>query len=230
MIGEVHVDRHCSNHDTTCYYFRTRLACLTKFSITPSKASLSPSALSFRVSQYSSTSLARAVNSSSVRMCARNSSSRKLESAASVVVQSIFVVPKSSSGGGGGPFRFRLDLCVDTWSSEAEDALSCRSRTRELLRRPSDGECEPRCRPVEGRMSFFCLEAGRISSRSTGTPNETKNRRRIRERTQFGGCKGGGATSCDHRERLRSVRKTEYFSGIEYGGASCWVVGNSSSR
>lgn len=189
------------------HYFRTRRACLTRFSITPSNASLSPSALSFRVSQYSRTSLARAVSSSSVRMCARNSSSRKLDSAASVVVQIIFVVPSSSSGGGAGPLRLRLDLFVDPWSSEAEDALSGRSRTRELFRRPSHGECESRCKPVEGRMSFFCFEAGSISSRSTGTPNETKNSRRIRERTQFGGCKGGGATSCDHKERLRSVRK-----------------------
>lgn len=79
-------------------------------------------------------------------------------------------------------------------------------------------------------MSFFCFEAGRISSRSTGTPNETKNSRRIRERTQFGGCKGGGATSCDHRERLRSVRKIEYLSGVEYGGPGFCVVGKSSSR
>lgn len=79
-------------------------------------------------------------------------------------------------------------------------------------------------------MSFFCFEAGSISSRSTGTPNETKNSRRIRERTQFGGCKGGGATSCDHKERLRSVRKIEYFSETEDGGASFWVVGNSASR
>ena len=59
-------------------------------------------------------------------------------------------------------------------------------------------------------MSFFCFEAGRISSRSTGTPSETRKRRRMRDRTQFGGCKGGGATSCDHRERLRSVRKIEF--------------------
>ena len=63
-------------------------------------------------------------------------------------------------------------------------------------------------------MSFFCFEAGRISSRSTGTPSETKNSRRMRERTQFGGCRGGGATSCDHSDRLRSVRKIGWFSGV----------------
>ena len=36
-----------------------------------------------------------------------------------------------------------------------------------------------------GRTSFFCFEAGRISSRSTGTPRETRKRRRIRDLTQF---------------------------------------------
>lgn len=59
----------------------------------------------------------------------------------------------------------------------------------------------------DGRTSFFCFEAGRISSRSTGTPNETRNKRRIRERIQSGGCSGGGATSWDQREALRGVRK-----------------------
>ena len=53
---------------------------------------------------------------------------------------------------------------------------------------------------VKGKTSFFCLLAGRISSRSTGTPNETRKRRRMRERTQFGGCRGGGAMSWVQRE------------------------------
>lgn len=59
---------------------------------------------------------------------------------------------------------------------------------------------------IFGRISFFCLLAGRISSRSTGTPRETRKRRRMRERIQLGGCKGGGATSWDQREAERSVR------------------------
>lgn len=50
-------------------------------------------------------------------------------------------------------------------------------------------------RMVEGRISFFCLDAGRISSRSTGTPRDTRKRRRIRERIQLGGWRGGAATS-----------------------------------
>lgn len=98
--------------------------------------------------------------------------------------------------------------------------------------RPSEGEVELLRKPVDGRMSFFCLEAGSISSRSTGTPSETKKSRRMRERTQLGGCKGGGATSCDHRERLRSVRKIEGFSSTEDDGKATefWVVGNTSSK
>ncbi len=68
-------------------------------------------------------------------------------------------------------------------------------------------EPEEVVRRREGRTSFFCLEAGRISSRSTGTPRETRKRRRMRERIQSGGWSGGGATSCDQREAERGVRK-----------------------
>lgn len=59
-------------------------------------------------------------------------------------------------------------------------------------------------------MSFFCFEAGKISSKSTGTPSDTKKRRRMRDRTQLGGCRGGGATSWDQSDRLRSVRNIEF--------------------
>lgn len=65
------------------------------------------------------------------------------------------------------------------------------------------GEEEDLDRWIEGKMSFFCLEAGRISSRSTGTPRETRKRRRMRDRIQLGGWSGGGATSWDQREALR---------------------------
>jgi hypothetical protein len=67
---------------------------------------------------------------------------------------------------------------------------------------------------MEGRTSFFCFEAGRISSRSTGTPRETRKRRRMRDLTQFWGWRGGGATSWDQRERERSVLKIAEESGI----------------
>ena len=54
-------------------------------------------------------------------------------------------------------------------------------------------EREPRL--VEGSTSFFCLEAGRISSRSTGTPRETRKSRLMRERSQLGGESGGGVNN-----------------------------------
>lgn len=53
---------------------------------------------------------------------------------------------------------------------------------------------------ISGRMSFFCLEGGRISSRSTGTPRLIRKSRRIRDCVQLGGCRGGGVMSCFHRE------------------------------
>jgi hypothetical protein len=70
----------------------------------------------------------------------------------------------------------------------------------------------------EGSTSFFCLEeAGRISSRSTGTPRETRKSRRMRERIQSGGCSGGGATSWDQSEAERGVRKTGLSSAERAG-------------
>lgn len=60
-----------------------------------------------------------------------------------------------------------------------------------------------------GRTRRFCLDGGRISSRSTGTPRDTRKSRRIRLRVQFGGAIGGGCSNCCHRERERSVRKAE---------------------
>lgn len=71
-----------------------------------------------------------------------------------------------------------------------EDALSPALRRERGVERESvelRGEFEAGFRFVEGRMSFFCLEAGRISSRSTGTPRDTRKRRLILERIQFGG-------------------------------------------
>ena len=198
-------------------YLRTRLACFTRFSITPSNASLSSNALALLFNQYSSTSLAFVVKSSNFLTCARSSLSVMFDKAAWVVAHNIFVACTSSSGGDGGPFRFREALAEEGWSMDTEDALSCFNRTREPGRRPPGGDCELLRKCIEGRISFFCFEAGRISSRSTGTPSETRNKRRMRDRTQLGGCKGGGATSCDQSERLRSVRNTEFGSDGGFG-------------
>ncbi|KAF2788516.1 hypothetical protein K505DRAFT_107689 [Melanomma pulvis-pyrius CBS 109.77] len=142
-------------------------------------------------------------------MCSCSSSSVKLPSAASVVAHSIVVELMSSCGGGRGPFRFLSDLDAEE-SIDAEDAFSFFTRPSAPLRPSADGRGDfspGMC--MDGRMSFFCLDAGKISSRSTGTPRDTRNRRRIRDRTQSGGWRGGGATSCDHSDRLRSERNMD---------------------
>ena len=82
-----------------------------------------------------------------------------------------------------------------------------------------------------GRTRRFCLEGGNISSRSTGTPSETRNRRRIRLLVQFGGAIGGGWRSCCHNESDRSEGKAV---PVMSEGADCAVVdlesGNIMSR
>lgn len=76
-----------------------------------------------------------------------------------------------------------------------------------------------------GRTSRFCFEGGRISSKSTGTPSETRNRRRMRLRVQLGGCMGGGETSCCQRDRDLSERKGEELV-MSNGGMSDDGVGS----
>jgi hypothetical protein len=157
-----------------------------------------------RFCQYSKTSPARPLRSSSRFTCARSSSSVKLDSAASVVEQSIVVELMSSCGGDGGPLRFRSDFDADE-SIEADEAFSLFTRPSAPFRSSAEGRGDRS--PgigMEGSMSFFCLEAGNISSRSTGTPSDTRNKRLILDRTQSGGCNGGGAMSCDHSDVLRS--------------------------
>jgi hypothetical protein len=177
-----------------------------------------------RFCQYSNTSLARTSRSFSRWTCPSSSSLVKFWSAASVVEHSIVVLLMSNSGGGGGPFLFLSGFEADE-STDVDDAFSPSRFTRPRAPlRPSDegrGDLSPGMW-IEGRMSFFCLEAGRISSRSTGTPRETRNSRRIRERTQSGGCSGGGATSCVHNDLLRSVRNIDRASSAANRlGISC---------
>jgi hypothetical protein len=185
------------------FYFRVFLACFTRFSITPSKASLSPIFSSVRFFQYSNASLATLSMASSLATCALSSSSVMPFSASSVVMHKCRPATRSSSGCGGGPLRF-LDgfPCVST---EVDEVLPSPCRKRDTDRESLDVRDEPVVRLREGRTSFFCFEAGRISSRSTGTPSETRNRRRMRERIQSGGARGGGATSCDHSDADRGV-------------------------
>ena len=161
-----------------------------------------------RFCQYAKTSFARSFSSSSRLICARSSSSVKLPSAASVVEQSLVVDPMSSSGAGAGPFLFPAFDADE--STDVEEAFSFLTLPNAPLRPSAEGlgDFSPGMW-IDGKTSFFCLDAGRISSRSTGTPSDTKNNRRMRERTQSGGCRGGGATSCDHSDSLRSERNID---------------------
>lgn len=82
-----------------------------------------------------------------------------------------------------------------------------------------------------GRTRRFCFEGGKISSRSTGTPRETRNSRRIRLRVQFGGAMGGGCRSCCHSDRERSERNAEpgVSDGV-FGSGTVSESGNIASR
>jgi hypothetical protein len=119
-----------------------------------------------------------------------------------------FCVGEIAKRGGGGPFRFPgLEADESTDVDEAFSFFTLPSAPF-LLSAEGLGDLSPgMC--IEGSTSFFCLDAGKISSRSTGTPSDTRNSRRIRERTQSGGCSGGGATSCDQSDSLRSERNIE---------------------
>ena len=138
---QYHLHRSYPTYSALQYcYLRTLLACLTRFSITPSNVSLSSNALSLLFNQYSSTSLAFVVSSSNFLMCAWSSLSVMFDSAASVVAHNIFVACRSNSGGDGGPLLLRDALVDEGWSTEADDVLSCFNRTRDPVRRPPGGD------------------------------------------------------------------------------------------
>ena len=138
---------------------------------------------------------------------------------------------RSKSGGGGGPLagiRFERDFGLDFESRDVLESLA----SEESFRRSSvvDGRGEAEGRLMFGRTNLFCLLGGRISSKSTGTPSETRNKRRIRDRVQLGGCIGGGETSCCHSESDRSDRNGEVLDGsmggISFGDVSGTELGN----
>jgi len=170
--------------------------------------------------------------------------------ASSVKLQSCLAEIRSSWGAGGGPFlRRESDRDgLPCESTDVEEAFPSPCFRRDIGRESVEflGEPEAGLRFMDGRMSFFCLDAGRISSRSTGTPSETRNSLLIRDRIQFGGCSGGGATSCDQRDALLGVKNMEFSTesggktevSIESGGkrafmydsvAACISSGESSS-
>lgn len=166
--------------------------------MTSSNASLSPAALSFRISQYSSVCTAACRNSSKLLTCFRSSPSVSPDKAISVVEHSSRVVFAENSGGGGGPL-LRRSVFEPVDPTDVEDVFFCFNLPNGPRSPPSeDGRRDSAS--IDGSTSFFCLLAGNISSRSTGTPSDTRNNRRILDRTQSGGCSGGGATSCAHND------------------------------
>jgi len=189
----------------------------TKFSITPSNASFSLTPSSFRSNQYSSTTLAVRFNPSNVSACTLSSASVNPINASTVVPHSSAAALRSKSGGGGGP------LVVWRFLGEGRGTPVLQSSVVELSLSASwsfsrsiafDARGEPLgARLMLGKTRRFCFEGGKISSRSTGTPRETRKRRRMRLRVQLGGCMGGGETSCCQRERERSERKGEICEG-----------------
>lgn len=157
-----------------------------------------------------------------------------------MMVHSCRADTKSSCGGGGGPLLlFESEREGLPWESrEVEEALSFLSRFTERESVDVRGEPDDGFRCIEGRISFFCLEAGRISSRSTGTPRDTRKSLRIRDRIQLGGWSGGGATNCDQREALRGVRNIGFsaFRGgrtevsIVSGGKRAFIYGSVAAK
>ncbi len=135
----------------------------------------------------------------------------------------------SNSGSAGGPLRFLAPegsvLGLPCESSDVLLAFAPLDLSRAMDRESVDVRSDPDELTwwSDGRTSFFCFDAGRISSRSTGTPRETRNSRRIRDRIQSGGCSGGGATSCDQSEALRGVRNIRFSldGGGRAGGRAC---------
>lgn len=169
-------------------HFLTLLACRTRFSITPSNASFSFKRPSRRLSQYSSSSDVFSVRAVRSLTWACSSSSVNPSNFSSVVAQRRFTATRSSSGGGGGPFG-RLDRPTRSF---APDCALSTDPVESLAACAFSRASEPSClsdsdfrddgsRLISGSTSFFCFDGGRISSRSTGTPKLTRNRRRIRD-------------------------------------------------
>ena len=219
--------------------------------MTPSKASRSPIFSSVRFFQNSRTSLASPSSASRRWTWSRSSSSVMPPRASSVVAQSCRADTRSRSGGSGGPFFFFCCCCCSCCcccadrraadaepdrrgfffpceSTDTDESLPSALRTREMDRESVDVRREPveltRC--SEGRTSFFCFDAGNISSRSTGTPSETRNNRRMGDRIQSGGCNGGGAASWDQSDALRGLKKM----GLSFGGEGSGGSSNTSGE
>lgn len=210
-----------------------------RFSITPSNASFSFRSPSLRLSQYSRSSEVFSVVLTKPCTWAFNSSTVMPSSFSSVVAQTRLTANRSRSGGGGGPFVLLvLDFpSLPDWllSKDAVESFAacCFSRATEPIL--SDSDLRDGSRLMSGSTSFFCFEGGNISSRSTGTPRLTKKSRLIRDWVQLGGCKGGGVTSCFHKDR--DLSEGNIGDALSIGGgagklacASSVLEGNMASR
>ena len=173
-----------------------------------------------------------------------------------MVAHNLLTALRSRSGGGAGPLAFSRPRDLFAASLLAPDCALSRLPVESLAAWALSRATEPRVlsdsdlrevsRLMSGRTSFFCLEGGRISSRSTGTPKETRKRRRMRDCVQLGGWRGGGVTSCFQRERERSEGKMgdvwetgggggrdERCSSVLEGkmrSRCCWVAASRSGR
>jgi hypothetical protein len=191
--------------------------------MTSSKAFLSPSALSLCLVQNCSIRADCSMNSQSLVKCSCSSTSVNPRIATSVVEHSSRAVLRSSSW----PGMLAFGAAGCEMPPDAAASSSFIRDTRPLAAASFGRRAARSSMCTEGKTSFFCLLAGRISSRSTGTPKDTRNKRRMRERIQSGGCSGGGATSCAQSDWERSVRKEGFMSDVSIGGASSalWNLG-----
>jgi hypothetical protein len=123
--------------------------------------------------------------------CACSSSIVNPSLAASVMPHTCLAQTRSSCGILGSflpPLLRESERGFPLESTDVEEALFSEAFRREMeveLRGELAEEEVWRC--MDGRISFFCVDFGRISSKSTGTPRETRKARRMRERIQSGG-------------------------------------------
>lgn len=194
-----HITREYMTQDLYSSYFLRPLTKPTRFSITPSRASFSFKLSSFLTSQYSNTELAFVFRDRSVLTCSFSSASSYRSKTSSVVVHISTAPSISNSGAGGGPFGMVLVLRgFGAPVFESIDVVDSLGMSLNLsMTELALGED---ARFMFGSTSLFCFDGGNISSRSTGTPRDTRKSLRIRLLVQFGGCMGGGETSCCHNE------------------------------
>lgn len=116
----------------------------------------------------------------------------------------------SSLGSGAAPFLGLGDGSrFDLPSADVDEALPSPWRIFGAVRESDDVRGDVDDRLSEGSTSLCCFDAGKISSKSTGTPSDTRKSLLVRDRIQSGGANGGGATSCDQSDADRGVKNID---------------------